>query len=99
MIRLATQADLPQIMEIYRPYVKRTTYTFEYDMPSLEDFTQRFFDITAQYPWLVWQEEDRILGYAYGSTMQVIAEMGDWAQVVDPTTGVTGFAMQKFLFK
>ena len=40
-----------------------------------------------------------IQAYAYGSTMQVIAEMGDWAQVVDPTTGVTGFAMQKFLFK
>ena len=36
--------------------------------------------------------------YAYGSTMQVIAEMGDWSQVVDPVTGITGFAMSKFLY-
>ncbi|MBQ6721451.1 MAG: SH3 domain-containing protein [Clostridia bacterium] len=37
--------------------------------------------------------------YAYGSTMQVIAEMGDWSQVVDPVTGLTGFAMSKFLYR
>ena len=37
--------------------------------------------------------------YAYGSTMQVIAEMGDWSQVVDPVTGITGFAMSKFLYR
>ena len=40
-----------------------------------------------------------IQAFAYGSTMQVIAEMGEWSQVVDPVTGITGFAMNKFLFK
>jgi uncharacterized protein YgiM (DUF1202 family) len=34
---------------------------------------------------------------AYGSSLQVIAELGDWYQVTDPITGITGFAMKKFL--
>ena len=36
-------------------------------MPSLEVFTQRFLGITAQFPWLVWEENGTVLGYAYGS--------------------------------
>ena len=30
MIRLATEADVPQILAIYAPYVETTTITFEY---------------------------------------------------------------------
>ena len=40
-----------------------------------------------------------IQAYAYGTTLQVIADMGDWYQVTDPVTGVTGFAMKKFCFR
>ena len=67
MIRVATENDLPAILEIYRPYVEASTASFEYVTPSLEDFTQRFYAITAQFPWLVWEEAGQILGYAYGS--------------------------------
>ena len=49
--------------------------------------------------WAPSLESTLIDAYAYGSTMQVIAEMGDWAQVVDPINGITGFAMRKFLFR
>lgn len=66
-IRHATLADLPRILEIYGPYVKNTAISFEYTVPSLESFTQRFLGITAQFPWLVWEEDGCILGYAYGS--------------------------------
>ena len=67
MIRLATEADLPAILEIYAPYVLHTTVTFEYNVPTLSEFTARFQKITAQFPWLVWEEQGKILGYAYGS--------------------------------
>ena len=40
-----------------------------------------------------------IQAYAYGSTMQVIAELGDWYQVVDPYTGITGFVKSTFAFR
>ena len=65
MIRPATEKDIPEILTIYAPYVENTTVTFEYDVPCLESFTQRFLDITVQYPWLVWEEDGNILGYAY----------------------------------
>lgn len=67
MIRLATESDLPEILEIYGPYILNTTASFEYTVPSLEEFTARFRGITEQFPWLVWEENGRILGYAYAS--------------------------------
>ena len=67
MLRLATEKDVPEILEIYAPYVENTTVSFEYDVPCRRSFLQRFYDITAQYPWLVWEEDGRILGYAYAS--------------------------------
>lgn len=66
-IRQATVADLPRILEIYGPYVKNTAISFEYTVPTLEEFTRRFLGITETFPWLVWEEEGNILGYAYGS--------------------------------
>lgn len=64
-IRIATEKDIPAMLEIYRPYVEHTTYSFEYEVPSLNTFTQRFYDHTAQFPWLVWDENGTVLGYAY----------------------------------
>ena len=67
MIRLATAGDVPAILEIYAPYVLTTTHSFEYTPPTLEEFHQRFDSTTAQFPWLVWEEDGKVLGYAYGS--------------------------------
>ena len=67
MIRLATQADIPAILDIYGPYILNTAISFEYSVPTLEEFTLRFRSITAQFPWLVWEEKGKVLGYAYGS--------------------------------
>ena len=67
MIRPAELADIPAILDIYGPYVFNTTATFEYDVPTQEAFTARFLSYTAQFPWLVWEEDGRILGYAYAS--------------------------------
>ena len=67
MIRLATEADVPAILAIYAPYVENTTVSFEYDVPCSREFMQRFYTITAQFPWLVWEEAGQILGYAYAA--------------------------------
>jgi len=67
MIRIATEADVPQILGIYAPYILTTTYTFEYEVPTEAEFLARFRAITARFPWLVWEEDGQILGYAYGS--------------------------------
>ena len=67
MIRIATEADVPEMLAIYAPYILNTTHTFEYDVPSVEEFTQRFRNLTLQFPWLVYEQNGKILGYAYGS--------------------------------
>lgn len=66
-IRLAGISDLEAMLSIYGPYVTDTAVSFEYSVPTLEEFTHRFTTITAQFPWLVWEEEGQVLGYAYGS--------------------------------
>ena len=66
MIRKAALRDIPAILEIYRPYILETAYTFEYEVPTPEAFEKRFLTITDRHPWLVWEENGEILGYAYG---------------------------------
>lgn len=66
-VRQATVQDVPRILEIYSPYVEHTAISFEYVVPSVAEFTQRFLNITQQFPWLVWEEDGVVLGYAYGS--------------------------------
>ena len=67
MIRLATESDIPAILDIYGPYVLNTAISFEYSVPTLEEFTARFLGITARFPWLVWEADGQVLGYTYAS--------------------------------
>lgn len=76
MIRIATRADVPEILEIYGPYVENTTISFEYTVPTEAVFLERFQTITAQFPWLVWEEGGTILGYAYASPPYARAAYG-----------------------
>lgn len=65
-IRLATSADAEAIRAIYAPYVVQTTFTFEYEVPTREEFLRRM-ESFADYPWLVYEQEGRVVGYAYAS--------------------------------
>ena len=67
MLRIATVNDIPAMLEIYAPFVLNTTNSFEYTVPTQEAFTQRFLNYTETFPWLVWEEDGIVLGYAYGS--------------------------------
>lgn len=67
MIRFATPDDIAAMLAIYAPYVENTTYTFEYTVPTHETFLRRVTQYTRQLPWLVWEENGEVLGYAYGS--------------------------------
>lgn len=67
MIRIAREQDVGQMLSIYAPYILNTTHSFEYDVPTQEEFLARFRALTVRFPWLVWEEDGKILGYAYGS--------------------------------
>ena len=40
-IRVATIEDAAALVEIYRYYVEKTAITFEYDVPTVEEFERR----------------------------------------------------------
>lgn len=64
-IRAATEADVPSMLSIYDKFVRDTAVSFEYETPSREEFTARLRTHTALYPWLVYEENGAVLGYAY----------------------------------
>jgi len=66
-IRLATPRDAGEMLEIYAPYVVNTTVTFEYEVPSLEEFRGRVESTLPRYPWLAAEGDGQLLGYAYAS--------------------------------
>ncbi len=66
-IRLIEESDAGDVLEIYKPYILDTVITFEYEVPTLEEFTKRIKAVISEYPWLVFLLEDKIAGYAYAS--------------------------------
>jgi len=77
-IRVATLDDAEKILEIYAPYVKNTVITFEYEVPSLEEFKTRMVNVLKKYPYLVCEKDGEILGYAYTGTFKGRAAY-DWS--------------------
>ncbi len=64
MLRFAAPGDAEALLRIYARYID-TSITFEYDLPSVSEFRQRIETISAEYPYLVWEEHGVLLGYAY----------------------------------
>lgn len=66
--RPASPADAPRLVEIYAPYVASTAVSFATTPPTEEDFLHK---LTSPYPFLVCEEGDRVLGYAYAGQYRV----------------------------
>ncbi|MBE5827882.1 MAG: N-acetyltransferase [Butyrivibrio sp.] len=66
-IRTATLDDAAALLDIYDYYVQKTAITFEYDTPSVEEFRGRIRKVLEKFPYLVIEQENNILGYAYAS--------------------------------
>ncbi|MGF0033238.1 N-acetyltransferase family protein [Bariatricus sp. SGI.154] len=57
--------DAEELLSIYAPYVRDTAISFEYEVPSAEEFRERIWRISSCFPYIKAVEGDRILGYAY----------------------------------
>ncbi|MGN1014752.1 MAG: GNAT family N-acetyltransferase [Butyricicoccus sp.] len=77
-IREAEEADAEELLALYAPYVTDTAITFEYEVPSKEEFTERIRNIQKRYPYLVAVSQGKIAGYAYASAFKSRAAY-DWA--------------------
>ena len=76
-IRYAKLEDAARLVEIYCYYVEKTAITFEYEVPTVEEFQQRMVHVMEKYPYLVAKVDDQIVGYAYAGTFNVRAAY-DW---------------------
>ena len=76
IIRTATANDAEELLNIYAYYVENTAITFEYDVPTLEEFTQRIENTLKKYPYLVAEKDGEILGYAYAGVFKDRAAYG-----------------------
>jgi phosphinothricin acetyltransferase len=67
MIRLAEIKDAEQILGIYAPYVENTIISFEEAAPTKEEMEKRISHVMENHVWIVLEEDNKILGYAYSS--------------------------------
>lgn len=67
MIRSAHVGDAAQLCEIYNYYVLHTPITFEEEAVTVAEMQERIRETTASLPWLVWEENENVLGYCHAS--------------------------------
>jgi phosphinothricin acetyltransferase len=65
IIRSATPDDASAILGIYAYYVEKTAISFEYDVPSEDEFRERITNTLKRYPYFVLEDDGVIRGYAY----------------------------------
>ena len=61
----AVPTAVPAMLEIYAYFVRETAVSFEYEVPTQEEFARRLAEHTEQFPRLEWEENGEVLGYAY----------------------------------
>ena len=55
------------MLEIYRPHIVGSSVSFEYEVPSEKEFRERILKILPSLPWLVYEIDGAVVGYAYAS--------------------------------
>jgi L-amino acid N-acyltransferase YncA len=66
-IRIAETTDAQSVLSIYSPFILHSPFTFENEVPGIDDFQKRMAAYLEKYPWLVSVEDGQITGYAYAS--------------------------------
>ena len=75
-IRVACPSDAEALLAVYAPYVRETAITFEYEVPTVEEFRGRIEQTLEKYPYLAAVVEGEVVGYAYASTFRKRAAYG-----------------------
>lgn len=78
VIRVAAVEDAEKLLQIYAPYVINTAITFEYEVPTVQEFRKRICHVLKRYPYLVAEKNGELLGFAYASAFHERAAY-DWA--------------------
>ncbi len=66
-IRPILPEDVATTLEIYRYYVEKTSVTFDIEVPSIQEFSDKIEGIRHHFPWLICLMDNKIVGYAHAS--------------------------------
>lgn len=64
-IRNVSLSDAQAIADIYNYYIANTTITFETELVTKEEMERRIQEISAKYPYFVYEEDGKVIGYCY----------------------------------
>jgi phosphinothricin acetyltransferase len=65
MIRRVRNSDAADICRIYNEYVLNTRISFEESAVPVNEMVARIMNVTQQFPWLVYEDDGIVVGYAY----------------------------------
>lgn len=65
MIRKVTGQDAQAIADIYNVYVRDTAISFETEPVTASEMRRRIAEISADYPYWVYEDEGKVKGYCY----------------------------------
>lgn len=103
-VRDASEDDATACAAIYAPYVRETAVSFEGEPASPAQMAERIAAATRRHAWVVLEDDDRIVGYAYGGPHQERAayrfscEVSVYVEEGRRRTG-SGRALYEALFK
>ncbi len=67
MIRNVDIGDAKSLADIYNHYVINTIITFDRKPKTVQEFEEKINEITSKFPFFIFEENNEILGYTYGS--------------------------------
>ena len=70
MIRPVAVADAQQLVDIYNYYVAHSIVTLDLLPFTVKDFEEKIVTISSQFPFIVFEENGEVLGYAYPNTFR-----------------------------
>lgn len=68
MLRDCTPRDAGPVCAIYNHYVEHTPVTFEETPIGADEMARRIAEVTSRFPWLVWEQDNTVVGYAYATS-------------------------------
>jgi len=68
IIRNVQLSDAAAVSRVYAPFVSDEATSFEIVPPDAAEIADRIREVIPRYPWLVFELDGEVLGYAYGSS-------------------------------
>ena len=94
VIRPAAAKDAQRLLKIYSYYVEYTAISFEYEVPSPDEFRDRITHTLEKYPYFVLEEDGVVKGYTYAGVFKGRAAYNHSCEVsiyLDPDAKGNGY--------